>query len=626
MNVYETNVTIVLKKLNEVEYEQRVRDYHLCAYREFRLYLQEKNAEYSTDLALEWLRLSKKACLPHVYQERSRSIKKLMDVFELGHIRPPLLSREKIAVLPSLENWLDQFLTQNKDNYTLSSCRDYRMYCRRFLRFLQNRGITDFSQLSYPLLGEYAGLLPGGDAGISMTGVFLSFLSDEGCCTAGLYWYFHYYREKWLLRPGDIPLEQQALIEAFRSENRMLPLAQYQQALGRYLEVLEEKVYQSTILLHSRRALRLLLVFLEMGNLGYHKAVADLWYKSNEPNLGCAKHMIKRTLAMFGDYVETGLLRTSHVYRSVSPKTAPEWGKDALDAFILQKKKEKHARTSVSFYRNACIRFLAFLDLNGVRSYAEITQPHIFQFNISDSHKTSYSKNAYACRIRKFLRFLEREKLLCVAGLYLSLMPASSSGERPVITLTEEEKEKISIYIRDARTPLQLRDSAVLLLGKDMGIRACDIAKLTFGDIDWKNRLIHFNQDKTDTDLCFPMPVQVGNAIFAYLKSGRPRLAETDSIFVQSKAPYAPVNKGACRGALERTLPGRKVAGSGFHVMRKTFSTDMLRGGADPSSIADALGHSANDTVSKYLGLDEEKMALCPLSLSEAGIAVKGGE
>ena len=60
--------------------------------------------------------------------------------------------------------------------------------------------------------------------------------------------------------------------------------------------------------------------------------------------------------------------------------------------------------------------------------------------------------------------------------------------------------------------------------------------------------------------------------------------------------------------------------------MRKTFSTDMLRGGADPSSIADALGHSTNDTVSKYLGLDEQKMALCPLSLSEAGIPAKGGE
>lgn len=626
MNTYETNVAIVLKKLNEVEYEQRVRDYHLRTYHEFRQYLEERDAEYSTDLAHVWLRLSRKVCTPPIYQERLRSIKKLVDVFELGDIRPPLLSHEKITVLPSLEIWLDQFLAQNTNNYTGSSCRDYRMYCRRFLRFLQSRGIADLSQLSYPLLGEYADLLPDGDTGISMTGVFLRFLSDKGCCTAGLYWYFHYYREKWLLCPGDLPSEQHARIEDFRSENRMLPLIQYQEALESYLEGLEEKGYQSTILLHSRRALRLLLVFLEMGNLGYHKAVADLWYKSNEPNLGCAKHMIKRTLATFGDYVETGLLRTSHVYRSVSPETAPEWGKDALDAFILQKKREKHARTSVSFYRNACIRFLAFLDLNGVRSYAEITQSHIFQFNISDSHKTSYSKNAYACRIRKFLRFLEREKLLSVAGLYLSLMPASSSGERIVITLTEEEKEKISVYVQNARTPIQLRDSAILLLGKDMGIRACDIAKLTFGDIDWKNRLIRFNQDKTDTDHCLPMPIQVGNAVFAYLKNGRPRLSKTDSIFVQSKAPYGPLNKGACRGALERALPGRKVAGSGFHVMRKTFSTDMLRGGADPSSIADALGHSTNDTVSKYLGLDEQKMALCPLSLLEAGIPAKGGE
>lgn len=626
MNVYETNVAIVLKKLNGIEYEQRVRDYHLRTYYEFGQYLEEKNAEYSADLAHTWLRLSKKACTPPVYRELSRSIKKLMDVFELGHIRPPLLSHEKIAVLPSLENRLDQFLTQNKDNYTGSSCKDYRMYCRRFLRFLQSRGVTDFNLLTYPLLSEYASLLPSGDTGISMTGVFLKFLSDEGCCSAGLYWYFHYYREKWLLCPGDLLPEQHALIEACRSESRMLPLAQYQEALGRYLEDLKRKGYQSTVLLHSRRALRLLFVFLEMGNLGYHKAVADLWYESNEPNLGCAKHMVKRALEMFGDYVATGLLRASHVCRSVSPEGAPEWGKDALDAFIFQKEKEKQSDASVSFYRNACVRFLAFLDLNGVRSYAEITQPHIFQFSISDSHKTSYSKNAYACRIRKFLCFLEREKLLSVAGLYLSLMPASSSGERIVVTLTEEEKEKISIYIRDARTPVQLRDSAILLLGKDMGIRACDIARLTFGDIDWKKRIIRFNQDKTDTDLCLPMPVQVGNAIFAYLKSGRPRLAETDFIFVQSKAPYGPLNKGACRGALERALPGRKAAGSGFHVMRKTFSTDMLRGGADPSSIADALGHSTNDTVSKYLGLDEQKMALCPLSLLEAGIPAKGGD
>lgn len=148
MTAYEANVTIVLEKLNDVEYEQRVRDYHLRTYHEFKQYLGEKGAPYSVDFARTWLQLSEKDCTPHIYQECVRSIKKLMDVYELGYVRPPRLSREKIVILPALENQLDQFLAQSKNRYTKSSRRDYRMYCRRFLRFLQSRGITDFLQLS----------------------------------------------------------------------------------------------------------------------------------------------------------------------------------------------------------------------------------------------------------------------------------------------------------------------------------------------------------------------------------------------------------------------------------------------------------------------------------------------
>lgn len=93
-----------------------------------------------------------------------------------------------------------------------------------------------------------------------------------------------------------------------------------------------------------------------MGHLGYHKAVADIWYEANEVNLGCAKYMIKRTLQMFGDYIKDGSLRTDHVYRPVLPEDVPVWGKDALDAFIRQKEKEKYARVqSVSIGMHASV-------------------------------------------------------------------------------------------------------------------------------------------------------------------------------------------------------------------------------------------------------------------------------
>lgn len=626
MNSYDTNVSIVLAKLNEVEYEQRVRDYHCHAYGEFKQYLKGKGVQYSADMANAWLQLSRRTCAPCFHAERCHAIKKLDDVFELGHVRPSHLSSEKVAILPSLEDKLNQFLVQSKGSYTKSSCRDYRMYCRRFLRFVQSRGITDLLQLSYTAIGEYFAFVPHDDPGISMTCMFLRHLASTGGCTAGLCWYFHYHHETWLLCPKDLTSEQQALIETYRAESRQFPLDKYQEFSNGCLEGLKELGYHSAVLLQSQRAFRLLLVFLEMGHLGYHGAIADIWYEANEASLGCAKHMIKRALQIFGDYTKGGMLRVTHIYRPSILENAPAWGGDALDAFIRQKRKEKYARTSILFYRTACIRFLNFLDGDGVHSYAEITQEHIRKFNISDRHKTSYSKNAYACRIRKFLRYLEREEVLTAHGLYQSLLPASSSGERIVVTLTGEEKQKLHLYVGSAETPIQLRDRAILLLGKDMGIRACDIVKLTFACIDWKEQFIRFNQDKTDIEHCLPMPVQVGNAIFTYLKGGRPKAAKTEFIFVQSKAPYAPLNKEACRGALERALPGRNVPGSGFHVTRKTFSTDMLRGGADPSSIADALGHSTISTVHKYLRLDEKRMKLCPLSLMSAGIPVKGGE
>lgn len=251
MNFYDTNVTIVLAKLNDAEYEQRVRDYHHRTYREFKQYLDGKGVHYSADMAHAWLQLSKENCAPCIYQERFRSIKKLMDVFELGHVRPAHLSSEKVTILPSFEDKLSQFLVQGKSGYTKSSCRDYRMHYRRFLRFLQGRGITELSQLSYAILDEYLAFLPHNDQGISMTGMFLRYLSGTGGCAAGLCWYFHYHHEAWLLCPRDLTPEQHARIEACRMEGGMFPLDKYQEASGSYLAKLKGLGYWSTVLLHS---------------------------------------------------------------------------------------------------------------------------------------------------------------------------------------------------------------------------------------------------------------------------------------------------------------------------------------------------------------------------------------
>lgn len=62
-------------------------------------------------------------------------------------------------------------------------------------------------------------------------------------------------------------------------------------------------------------------------------------------------------------------------------------------------------------------------------------------------------------------------------------------------------------------------------------------------------------------------------------------------------------------------LPDRKsVKHKGFHVTRRTFATNMLRSQSGIDAVMNALGHTDNTTVMKYLSFDSEGMGKCPLS------------
>ena len=157
-----------------------------------------------------------------------------------------------------------------------------------------------------------------------------------------------------------------------------------------------------------------------------------------------------------------------------------------------------------------------------------------------------------------------------------------------------------------------------------MGIRGSDIVRLRISDICFKDRTIRFVQDKTDVEIQLAMPVSVGNAIFKYLKMGRPRGCSSDLLFISLKTPHRPLTRNVCFGTLKRILPDRIVQGSGFHVTRKTFSTYKLRSGIAPERISSAMGQRTVKSLTPYLSLDDERLSMCPLSLDRLNIPMKG--
>jgi integrase/recombinase XerD len=131
----------------------------------------------------------------------------------------------------------------------------------------------------------------------------------------------------------------------------------------------------------------------------------------------------------------------------------------------------------------------------------------------------------------------------------------------------------------DRRTAVGRRDFAMLLLMGRLGLSCGELAGLMLGDIDWRaGELTGYCKGRRDDRL--PRPVDVGRALAAYLRRGRPGGAlEPDG--VRANAGFASAaDRG--RGQPRRALRGRarRLRPLSAHRLRHTAATELLRAGA----------------------------------------------
>ena len=185
----------------------------------------------------------------------------------------------------------------------------------------------------------------------------------------------------------------------------------------------------------------------------------------------------------------------------------------------------------------------------------------------------------FGCALRSFLRYcfltglVERDlsgAALPVSGRRRSLLPQG-------ITPTQE---KALLRACDRRRATGRRDYAVIVLMLRLGLRASEVATLRLDDLDWRagQLTVHGKGNRVDQ---LPLPVDVGEAIAAYLCRGRPRTATVREVFLRVQPP--PGRLDAWRGERPSSLAAARRAGLGVvrpHRLRHTAATDMLRAGA----------------------------------------------
>jgi site-specific recombinase XerD len=176
----------------------------------------------------------------------------------------------------------------------------------------------------------------------------------------------------------------------------------------------------------------------------------------------------------------------------------------------------------------------------------------------------------------------------------------------------------------DRRTKRGKRAYAVMTLGAELGLRACDVVALKLSDINWVCGEIRLVQSKTGRPLALPLTRQVGEALQDYILNARAK-TETQQIFLRLRSPYTPLVSAVTLGEIYRDCC--KAAGmassKSFHTLRRSLATAMVANGVEVTSVVQVLGGDDIDQVKKYISLDTAHLKMCALPFD--GIAPKGG-
>jgi site-specific recombinase XerD len=224
-----------------------------------------------------------------------------------------------------------------------------------------------------------------------------------------------------------------------------------------------------------------------------------------------------------------------------------------------------------------------------------------FALDRARQHGISRAKTVVVS-VRSFLRFLGATGQ-CSTGMQHAILGFASwqVSTVPRFLAAEDVELVIASCAADGNGP---RDKAVLLLLARLGLRASEVARLRFEDIDWIHGLLTVS-GKARRQEKLPLPQEVGDALLLYLRQSR-RPLRTPEVFTTVWAPVRPLTRAAVthivRAALRRA--GIKAPINGAHVLRHSVATTMLRHGASLAGIGAVLRHRSPRTTAHYAKVD----------------------
>jgi integrase/recombinase XerC/integrase/recombinase XerD len=204
-------------------------------------------------------------------------------------------------------------------------------------------------------------------------------------------------------------------------------------------------------------------------------------------------------------------------------------------------------------------------------------------------------------------------KLAAIGAFYSTLVRLGRVGANPAELVPAPKREQHLPRVLDqdeaaalldripARTPLEVRDRALLEVAYSCGLRAEEIVGLDCSSLDFESERIRVEGKGGKTRLV-PVGEQARDALHRYLDRARGSLvSDPDELALFVSKSGRRLHSSDIRRRLKVWVDNAAIAGGvSPHALRHSFATHLLQGGADLRAIQELLGHSSISTTQVY--------------------------
>jgi integrase/recombinase XerD len=283
----------------------------------------------------------------------------------------------------------------------------------------------------------------------------------------------------------------------------------------------------------------------------------------------------------------------------------------AISSFLTHARVEKGlSSNTVSAYRRDLLKFGAFAEKRKV-SLEKISRDDLVEFLASLYRLNLESRTVarHLVTLRNFFRFAQVQDLISSDPSINLESPKIRRGLPGYLRLHEVE---LLLEQPDQKTPLGLRDRAILEVLYSTGLRVSELTGLRMMDLDAKAGCVRCI-GKGDKERIVPVGKKALGIVDRYMREARPRLAGKHR---PSGSP--PIFLNARGHSLSRVGVWKILSGYGKradfrvpltpHMLRHSFATHLLERGADLRSVQLMLGHADISTTQIYTHVVEERL------------------